>query len=202
MFYYIRTSRNKFKKAFFVHKIVSKLVWPVRINWSIFSDLKNSASNFKCFSPSLEQFFLRTILETKYQFTFSDYIITIFCRILYFFLSLFLDGKRRTLPNLCFGLILQTQSKCRVKRPRVLCSRPSQVVTMCKLIELWDVTHAVILLDWTFKKWGLDKIKLLMALSYHFKWSHVAQKIFKLHAGVEKCHFGNFSDRAGMAVHC
>ena len=109
-----------------------------------FENSRPSASNFKCFSPSLEQFFLRTILETKYQFTFSDYIHTIFCRILYFFLSLFLDGKRRTLPNLCFGLILQTQSKCRVKRPRVLCSRPSQVVTMCINLlscEMSDVTQ-------------------------------------------------------------
>ena len=27
-----------------------------------------------------------------------------------------------------------------------------------------------------------------MAISNHFKWSHVAQKIFKLNAGVKKCH--------------
>ena len=27
-------------------------------------------------------------------------------------------------------------------------------------------------------------------------------KKIKLHAGVKKCHFGNFSDRAGMAVQC
>jgi hypothetical protein len=30
----------------------------------------------------------------------------------------------------------------------------------------------------------------------------LAQKNFKLHAGVKKCHFGNFIDRAGMAVPC
>ena len=56
----------------------------------------------------------------------------------------FLDVKRKTLPNLCFGLILQTQWKCRVKRPRVLCSRPSQVVTMCINLlscEMSDVTQ-------------------------------------------------------------
>ena len=28
------------------------------------------------------------------------------------------------------------------------------------------------------------------------------EKKIKLHAGVKKCHFGNFSDRAGMAVPC
>ena len=28
------------------------------------------------------------------------------------------------------------------------------------------------------------------------------KKNFKLHAGVKKCHLGNFSDRARMAVHC
>ena len=25
---------------------------------------------------------------------------------------------------------------------------------------------------------------------------------FELHAGVKKCNFGNFSERAGMVVHC
>ena len=29
----------------------------------------------------------------------------------------------------------------------------------------------------------------------------MAQKIFKFHARIKKCHFGNFSGRAGMAVH-
>ena len=41
-----------------------------------------------------------------------------------------------------------------------------------------------------------------MALSKHFKRSNLAQKIFELHAWVKKCHFGNFSERAGMAVPC
>ena len=27
-------------------------------------------------------------------------------------------------------------------------------------------------------------------------------KKFKLHVGVKRCHFGNFSERAGMAVPC
>jgi hypothetical protein len=30
----------------------------------------------------------------------------------------------------------------------------------------------------------------------------LAQNFFELHAWVKKCHFGNFSERAGMAVHC
>ena len=29
-----------------------------------------------------------------------------------------------------------------------------------------------------------------------------SKKNFKFHAQIKKCHFGNFSDRAGMAVHC
>ena len=28
------------------------------------------------------------------------------------------------------------------------------------------------------------------------------KKKFEFHAGVKKCHFGNFSERAGMAVPC
>jgi hypothetical protein len=31
---------------------------------------------------------------------------------------------------------------------------------------------------------------------------NLAQKIFELHAWVKKCHFGNFSERAGMTVPC
>jgi hypothetical protein len=41
-----------------------------------------------------------------------------------------------------------------------------------------------------------------VALSKHFKRSNLAQKIFELHACVKKFHFGNFSERAGMAVPC
>ena len=41
-----------------------------------------------------------------------------------------------------------------------------------------------------------------MALSKHFKRSTLATKNFELHAWVKKCHFGNFSERAGMAVPC
>jgi hypothetical protein len=41
-----------------------------------------------------------------------------------------------------------------------------------------------------------------MALSQHIKRRQLPQKIFKFHAGVKKCHFGNFSERAGMAVPC
>jgi hypothetical protein len=37
-------------------------------------------------------------------------------------------------------------------------------------------------------------------LSKHFKRSNLAPKSFELHAWVKKCHFGNFSERAGMAV--
>jgi hypothetical protein len=37
----------------------------------------------------------------------------------------------------------------------------------------------------------LDKFK-----QWHF---HSASNEVKLHAGVKNCHFGNFSDRAGMA---
>jgi hypothetical protein len=39
-----------------------------------------------------------------------------------------------------------------------------------------------------------------VALSKHFKRSNLAQKKFELHAWVKKCHFGNFSERAGIAV--
>ena len=42
----------------------------------------------------------------------------------------------------------------------------------------------------------------LVALSKHFKRSNLAQKFFELHAWVKKCYFGNFSERAGMAVPC
>ena len=31
-----------------------------------------------------------------------------------------------------------------------------------------------------------------MARLKHFKWRHLAPKKFKFHAGVKKCHFGNF----------
>ena len=41
-----------------------------------------------------------------------------------------------------------------------------------------------------------------MALSKHLKRSSLTQKIFELHAWVKKCHFGNFSERAGMALPC
>jgi hypothetical protein len=41
-----------------------------------------------------------------------------------------------------------------------------------------------------------------VALLKHFKRSNLAQKFFELHAWVKKCHFGNFSERAGMAVPC
>jgi hypothetical protein len=35
-----------------------------------------------------------------------------------------------------------------------------------------------------------------MALSQCIKRRHLAQKKFEFHAGVKKCHFGNFSERA------
>jgi hypothetical protein len=41
-----------------------------------------------------------------------------------------------------------------------------------------------------------------VTLSKHFKRSNLDQKFFELHAWVKKCHFGNFSERAGMAVPC
>ena len=41
----------------------------------------------------------------------------------------------------------------------------------------------------------------LVALAKHFKKSNLAQNFFELHAwDVKKCQFGNFSERAGMAV--
>jgi hypothetical protein len=42
----------------------------------------------------------------------------------------------------------------------------------------------------------------LMALSQCIKRRYLAQNFFKFHAGVKKCHFGNFSVRAGMDVPC
>ena len=42
----------------------------------------------------------------------------------------------------------------------------------------------------------------LVALSKHFKRSNLAIKNVELHAWVKKCHFGNFSERAGLAVPC
>ena len=41
-----------------------------------------------------------------------------------------------------------------------------------------------------------------MALSQYIKRRHLVQTIFKFHREVKKCHFGNFSERAGMAVSC
>ena len=41
-----------------------------------------------------------------------------------------------------------------------------------------------------------------MALSQYIKRRHLVQTIFKFHREVKKCHFGNFSERAGMAVLC
>jgi hypothetical protein len=41
-----------------------------------------------------------------------------------------------------------------------------------------------------------------MALSQYIKRRHLAPKNVKFHAGVKKCHFGNFSERTGMAVPC
>ena len=37
-------------------------------------------------------------------------------------------------------------------------------------------------------------------ISYCFKRNHLTKRIFKLHAEAQKCHFGIFLDRAGMAV--
>ena len=42
----------------------------------------------------------------------------------------------------------------------------------------------------------------MVALSKHFKRSNLAQNVFEFHAWVKKCHFGNFSERAGMAMPC
>jgi hypothetical protein len=42
----------------------------------------------------------------------------------------------------------------------------------------------------------------LVALSKPLKRSNLAQKFFELHAWVKKCHFGNFSERPGMALLC
>ena len=33
-----------------------------------------------------------------------------------------------------------------------------------------------------------------MNILYHFKWSPLAQKVFKFHTRVKKCHFGNFPE--------
>ena len=41
-----------------------------------------------------------------------------------------------------------------------------------------------------------------LALSKHFKISDMAHKNFELHAWVKKCHFGNFSEKAWMAMPC
>jgi hypothetical protein len=38
-----------------------------------------------------------------------------------------------------------------------------------------------------------------VALSKHFKKNNLAQKFFELHLWVKKCHFGNFSEIAGLA---
>ena len=42
----------------------------------------------------------------------------------------------------------------------------------------------------------------MVALSKHFKGSNLAQKDFELRAWIKKCHFGNFSERAEMALLC
>jgi hypothetical protein len=41
-----------------------------------------------------------------------------------------------------------------------------------------------------------------LALSKDFKRNNLAKIIFELHAWVKKCHFGNSSERAGMAMPC
>ena len=41
-----------------------------------------------------------------------------------------------------------------------------------------------------------------MSLSQCIKRRHLTQKFFEFHEGVKKCHFGNFSERAGMAGPC
>jgi hypothetical protein len=43
-------------------------------------------------------------------------------------------------------------------------------------------------------------INHLVAPSKHFKGSNLAKNYFELHAWVKKCPFGNFSERAGMAM--
>ena len=45
-------------------------------------------------------------------------------------------------------------------------------------------------------------IKLVGGTFKALQKSNLAQKFFELHAWVKKCHFGNFSERAGMAVPC
>jgi hypothetical protein len=39
-----------------------------------------------------------------------------------------------------------------------------------------------------------------LILSSSIARSHLVQKNFKFHAQIKKCHFGNFSERAGMAM--
>ena len=67
------------------------------------------------------------------------------------------------------------------------------------ILQIIQFIHLEMHLDgaWdTFGKWHS------MALSQYIKRKHLAQKFFEFHAEVKKCHFGNFSERAGMAVPC
>ena len=69
--FYMRNLQEQVKKAF----CYQKLFWPFTVWINCSSDLKSfansqsSASNFKSFSWSLEQFFLTIVLETKYHFS-------------------------------------------------------------------------------------------------------------------------------------
>jgi hypothetical protein len=39
-----------------------------------------------------------------------------------------------------------------------------------------------------------------LAFSKHFKRNNLAPKNFELHEWVKKCHFGNFLEKAGVAL--
>ena len=57
------------------------------------------------------------------------------------------------------------------------------------------------LLSTVSRTWTEPEICHLVALSKHFKRSNLAPNFFESHTWVKKCHFGNFSETDGMAVH-
>ena len=52
------------------------------------------------------------------------------------------------------------------------------------------------------RAWDIFWIKLLNCTFLALQIKAFGPKKFKFHAGVKKCHFGNFSEWAGMAVPC
>ena len=69
-----------------------------------------------------------------------------------------------------------------------------------EIIQVIQFVHLEKHLDGAWDTFG--KTSLNDTFTVHEKKTFGPKKNSNFHAGVKKCHFGNFSERAGMAVPC